>query len=372
MDDKNILKSQIIDILIKKNNLEEKIILAKTQMLIALGLDVNTKHKGKSLLIYAKENNLIEVSKYLIKNGGVEETIPPKEQQKLTNKLVSLINSKSPNLEDIREVINEGANLNIKGKYTDRYKYSYEELPLFLAIEKGHKDIVELLLSEGADVNIKGGHFQWSALHQACYWGQKELVELFIEKKLNINEEDNAGQTPIILACRVNNIPIVKTLIKNCANITKRTSKGHSLLEEICENRAPNITIASFVIDSGFDINIPTSTKNTTFLMHAINNKHTELAKLLIERGANVNAEDDDGNTALIFATNKGYEDIVDILLQNNANPLIKNKSGLTAIDIAEEKLHFIIKYKILDAIKEKKEKISIFSRIKQGIFFDK
>ncbi len=372
MDDKNILKSQIIDILIKKNNLEEKIILAKTQMLIALGLDINTKHKGKSLLVHAKENNLNDVSKYLIENGGKEEKISPEEEQKLTNNLVSLINSKSPNLEDIREVINEGANLNIKGKYTDRYKDSYEELPLFLAIQNGHKDIVELLLNEGADVNIKGGHLQWSALHQACYWGQKELAELFIEKKLNINEEDNAGQTPIILACRVNSIPIVKTLIKNCANITKRTSKGYSLLEQICENSAPNITIASFVIDSGFDINIPEKNKNMTFLMHACRNNHIKLAELFISKGANINAQDDDEKTALMYAIENDNKELVDILIKNNANPLIKNKSGLTAIDIAEEKSHFIIKYKILDAIKEKKEKTSIFSRIKQGIFFDK
>ena len=370
MDDKNILKSQIIDILIKKNDLEEKIILAKTQMLIALGLDINTKHKGKSLLIYAKENNLIEVSKYLIKNGGVEETIPPKEQQKLTNKLVSLINSKSPNLEDIREVINEGANLNIKGKYTDIYKDSYEELPLFLAIQNGNKEIVELLLSEGADVNIKGGHLQWSALHQACYWGQKELAELFIEKKLNIDEEDNAGQTPIILACRVNSIPIVKALIKNCANITKRTSKGHSLLEQICANTVPNITIASFVIDSGFDINIPTSTKNTTFLMHACRNNHIRLAELFISKGANINAQDDDKKTALMYAIENDNKELVDILIKNNADLSLKDKEQRTALQLANNNI--TIKLKIQKAIDTQKQQTSIFSRIKKGLFFDK
>lgn len=370
MDDKNILKSQIIDILIKKNNLEEKIILAKTQMLIALGLDVNTKHKGKSLLIYAKENNLIEVSKYLIKNGGVEETIPPEEQQKLTNKLVSLINSKSPNLEDIREVINEGANLNIKGKYTDRYKDSYEELPLFLAIQNGNKEIVELLLSEGADVNIKGGHLQWSALHQACYRRQKELVELFIEKKLNINEEDNAGQTPIILACRVNSIPIVKTLIKNCANITKKTSKGHSLLDEICETTVPNIAIASFIIDLGFDINTPEKNKNMTFLMRACRNNLIELAALFISKGANINAQDDDGKTALMHAIENGNEKIVDILIKNNANLHLKDKEQRTALQLANNNI--TIKLKIQKAIDTQKQQTSIFSRIKKGLFFDK
>ena len=84
MSNDNILEKQIIELLTTKTSLKEDVILAKVQMLITLGADINTKHKGKSILCHAKESNLNKVSKYLIENGGIEEKISPEEEQKLT------------------------------------------------------------------------------------------------------------------------------------------------------------------------------------------------------------------------------------------------------------------------------------------------
>jgi ankyrin repeat protein len=47
---------------------------------------------------------------------------------------------------------------------------------------------------------------------------------------------------------------------------------------------------------------------------------HTEIVQLLLEKGADVNAKDDDGRTALMLAAEKGHTEIVQLLLERGAN----------------------------------------------------
>lgn len=62
-----------------------------------------------------------------------------------------------------------------------------------------------------------------------------------------------------------------------------------------------------------------------------------ELITLLIQKGVNINAQDDLGNTALIYAIQNGYPQAIKILLAAGANPNLKNKWKKTASDIAQK-----------------------------------
>ena len=70
--------------------------------------------------------------------------------------------------------------------------------PLLGAVRKGHKEIAELLIAKGADVNAKteGGE---TPLHYAALFGQKEIVELLIAKGADVNALIEGG-TPLDLA----------------------------------------------------------------------------------------------------------------------------------------------------------------------------
>ena len=63
---------------------------------------------------------------------------------------------------------------------------------------------------------------------------------------------------------------------------------------------------------------------------------YNELAKLLIENGANVNIKNFNGTTALIFAATFGKKEIVMSLLGCGADPSIKDDKGYSAIDHAK------------------------------------
>jgi ankyrin repeat protein len=74
------------------------------------------------------------------------------------------------------------------------------ETPLYLAAEKGHKDVAELLLSHGADVNAKDKNFGRTPLHEAAVFGHKDVVELLLAHGADINAKNKNGETPLRFA----------------------------------------------------------------------------------------------------------------------------------------------------------------------------
>lgn len=65
-----------------------------------------------------------------------------------------------------------------------------------------------------------------------------------------------------------------------------------------------------------------------------------DLVQRLLDSGADINMQDETGQTALIAAPDQGYLGIVELLLKRGANPNIKDKDGDSALDIAHFKNH--------------------------------
>ena len=71
--------------------------------------------------------------------------------------------------------------------------------PLHYAALKGQKEIAELLIAKGADVNAKYDR-GWTPLLWAAREGHKEIAELLIAKGADVNAKDDGGATPLDLA----------------------------------------------------------------------------------------------------------------------------------------------------------------------------
>ena len=72
---------------------------------------------------------------------------------------------------------------------------------LFLAVKQGDKEMVELLLAQGADVNLPapGGY---TPLHAAAQNGEEDIILLLLKNKADINAVTNDGQSPMELAIK--------------------------------------------------------------------------------------------------------------------------------------------------------------------------
>ena len=100
-----------------------------------------------------------------------------------------------------------------------------------------------------------------------------------------------------------------------------------------------NRDIAALLLDKGADVNARDSVGNTP-LHDACRGGHCGVAALLIARGANVNTEDDYSNTALHETAYGGDKniDIAKLLLTNAANLNIRNSDNRTPLDIAVDR----------------------------------
>ena len=73
-----------------------------------------------------------------------------------------------------------------------------------------------------------------------------------------------------------------------------------------------------------------------TALMIATFIKSSEIIELLLAKGAEINAKDKERETALMQAAADGAKDIVELLLSKGADPTLRNKDGQTALMLAE------------------------------------
>ena len=104
------------------------------------------------------------------------------------------------------------------------------------------------------------------------------------------------------------------------------------------------------LIKAGADVNameieaierkVPPESRRAIALIYAAENGHTEIAKLLIEAGTDVNAQSHEGYTALMLASGKSHTEIVKLLIEAGVEVNVQNKFGETALILAEDYLY--------------------------------
>ncbi len=152
----------------------------------------------------------------------------------------------------------------------------------------------------------------WTALIYAVEFGQIGSLFKLIKLGADINYRDIAGKTPFIHAIEKGNIEIAKRLVQFGADVTLKDFSGESALMAAARNGRTGMII-TLVKEYGFDIN-ERDKSNRTALMHASWNGHEYTAAIIVKMGADVNAVDHDGWTALTRSVNFQQHKSVEIL----------------------------------------------------------
>ncbi len=97
--------------------------------------------------------------------------------------------------------------------------------PLHYAAQYGHKDVAELLLANKADVNAKDNYGQ-TPLHYAAQYGHKDVAELLLANKADVNAKAKKGVTPLHLAAQQGYRELAELLLANKADVNAKTSYG--------------------------------------------------------------------------------------------------------------------------------------------------
>ena len=219
-----------------------------------------------------------------------------------------------------------------------------EFTPLHLAAEYGHKEIAESLIAKGADVNAKTNSGR-TPLHLAAYHGQTEIVELLIAKGADVNEKQYwLGNTPLDWAIEENHTELANLLRKHGGK-TGEELPSLSLLEAL---RRGDLQRVKDFLANGADVNAKRG-DFTTPLHLAAQGGYKEIAELLIAAGADVNAKNNWGSTPLHYAAEEGlntpyeeegHKEIAELLIANGVDVNAKKNNGRTPLDLAELRAH--------------------------------
>ena len=224
------------------------------------------------------------------------------------------------NIKAIKQHLAAGADVDAKGGW-------FGGTPLHYAAHAGHKEIAELLIANGADINAKDMNGM-TPLHRATYLGYKEIAELLIAKGADVNVKDDNGKTPLDESIIYNQPEIADILRKDGAKSGAEDSIHVAAW-------VGNIEAVKQHLAAGVDVNGKGDFFGRTPLLHAVSGGHKEVAELLIAAGADVDAKDNTGWTPLQMAASNGHKEIVELLIAKGADVNVKNNDGYTPLDYA-------------------------------------
>lgn len=216
--------------------------------------------------------------------------------------------------------------------------------PLMMAVENGHFELAEMLLENGADPN--DGRSGYTALH-ALTWVRKpirgdgdpppigsgkrtslDLVRTLIAKGADVNARhgkhrpansalNKTDATPFLLACETGDVPLMRLLLESGADPTITNA----------DNVTPLLAAAGVgVLGNGDD---SAGTEEDAI----------EAIQLLLDLGADINAVDAEGKTAMHGAAFQSWNNLVRLLHERGAKIAIwnrKNNLGWTPLMIAQ------------------------------------
>lgn len=162
------------------------------------------------------------------------------------------------------------------------------------------------------------------ALSAAALGHDDDLVEL-LDRGMDTETVDAAGNTLLILAARDGHLSTVDLLIKRRAKVSARNFAGDSaLMMAVLKNEAPMV---KRLLEAGAQVN----QSGWTPLLYAAYEGRADFVALLLAKGADVNARAPNQATPLMLAARNGHIDAVRLLLKAGANPDLRNDQGFTA-----------------------------------------
>lgn len=238
--------------------------------------------------------------------------------------------------------------------------------PLMAACRMDNFDVAEKLISCGATVNISILATRESPFSYAVYFSSPNLIRLLLQHGAN-PEQMTGGVSPLIYSVIYNNPEVVQALLVGGANPNTQDNKGFSALHHAVKDNFFNLVILLIIgradvnlfnqdgwaplhyaarlhdteimqalIAAGAEVDITRSEHGQTPLHLDANNTdniHSIAGlKILLDNKSNINAVDNNGETAICLAVKRNAFEKVAFLLSQGANCKIQNKHGGTAL----------------------------------------
>jgi len=295
-------------------------------------IDINWQNnKKESFLHLCAKVSYLESSEWLLKKNINLEA----QTDDGSTAIFYAIQSNS--LEILSLLVNYGANIN--------HINIYKRTLLQEATISCNSKILNYLIKNSSNisnVDIHGNNLIFDAVSS----GSGEIIKLIASlEEVDVNHINNNGNIVLQQEVILKNNLLATSLMELGANPTIQDKNGKNFLFYSIAKGIKNIAVLEKAIELGCDINSRSST-NSTILSESLNHflqtpkseneqkeSHLEMAKALIQKGVDINALDDKGETAFFIATRSEDTDLIELFLNNKEiNINHKNNKGETAL----------------------------------------
>jgi ankyrin repeat protein len=315
--------------------------LAPVEALLARGVDVNARErKGQTALMWAAADGHVEVVDALLSAGADFRAALPSGFTAL------FFAVREGRTDVVFRLLKAGADVNetMRSERRGAAARGKPTTPLLLAVENGHFELATALLDAGADPNARpDGH---TALHAMA----------LVRKPIR-----GDGDPPPTGSGNMNSLEMIRQLVSHGADINVTLEKGESgrgrftttgSTPFLMAARACDVPLMKLLVELGADPRIPNAANSPPLLAAAgvgalgdgdeaagTDEESVEAARLLLELGADINAVDENGETAMHGAAYQSRPKLVDFFAQQGADINVwnqKNKWGWTPLMIAQ------------------------------------
>ena len=196
---------------------------------------------------------------------------------------------------------------------------------IFPAAQKNHGMTLKLLLDAGAGVNVQDEDGQNLMLYLAAETSEKlqkwgnQIIEMLLNTAIDLEVKDKDGRTALLWAVATGKEALAKLLLtarkQNIADIQATNNRGKTALHLAIESKTNRAGLVRLLLDEGADVNAQ-SDGGWTPLHNAAEKGYADVALLLLQEKARVNAETSSRMTALHWCARNGHIDLVRLLMQ--------------------------------------------------------
>ncbi len=208
---------------------------------------------------------------------------------------------------------------------------------LHFAVENKREKCAGILLKNGASVNDRcGGGYM--PIHVAAKKGLLGFVELLVRNGSDVNSRGDEGITPLILAALYGHVGVIKFLLAHGADVNATTDFGLTALAAAkfaCDGLQASDEIMKLLLDQAADLTASDNLNKNSALRFAVEKNFLSMASWLLKDGADSNTKFSGANllhSALFFDRNGSHLQMVELLLENKANVNAQNDKGETPL----------------------------------------
>ena len=205
---------------------------------------------------------------------------------------------------------------------------------------------VQTLVASGVDVS--GAQPDGAtALHWAAHWDDVGMAGLLLRAGARVNAANDFGVTPLLLASGNGRPAMIALLLEAGADPNLAAASGEKPL--MIAARAGSLEAVDALLDRGAEVNYKAPGHGQSALMWAISEKHSHVAKRLVERGADIRARSTGGYTPLLFAARVGDLESAKALVDAGADVNDKTPDETSALVVAVVRGHTALAIDLLE-----------------------